>query len=84
MTNQTYSLDFQYPLILILINRQKNDANRPAKHISLGIIRDNTCRVSRLFRIFLSANAQYAGIALSWKWLIDDNLNLFLLLSTHS
>ena len=45
---------------------------------------DNTCRVSRLFRIFLSANAQYAGIALSWKWLIDDNLNLFLLLSTHS
>ena len=47
----------------------------PAKHISLGIIRDNTCRVSRLFRIFLSANAQYAGIALSWKWLINDNLN---------
>lgn len=45
--------------------------------ISLGIIRDNTCRVSRLFRIFLSANAQYAGIALSWKWLIDDNLNFF-------
>ena len=38
---------------------------------------------SRLFRIFLSANAQYAGIALSWKWLIDDNLN-FLFVVIHT